>query len=37
MPNITYDLNLKVDDQQVKEFSNTVQKDRPEGKSGMQD
>jgi small-conductance mechanosensitive channel len=31
MPNITYDLNLKVDDQQVKEFSNTVQKDRPQG------
>jgi small-conductance mechanosensitive channel len=31
MPNITYDLNLKVDDQNVKEFSDAVQKDRPQG------
>jgi small-conductance mechanosensitive channel len=35
MPNITYDLNLKVDDQSVKQFPDSVQKDRPEGKSGQ--
>ena len=34
MPNITYDLNLKVDDQDVKHFSAAVRKDRPEGKPG---
>jgi MscS family membrane protein len=37
MPNITYDLNLKVDDQNVKEFSDAAQKDRLEGKSGEQE
>jgi MscS family membrane protein len=31
MPNITYDLNLKVDDQNVRHFSEAVRKDRPEG------
>jgi small-conductance mechanosensitive channel len=35
MPNITYDLNLKVDDQKVKQFPDAVQNDRPEGKSGQ--
>jgi len=34
MPNTTYDLNLKVDDQNVKHFSAAVRKDRPEGKPG---
>jgi small-conductance mechanosensitive channel len=34
MPNITYDLNLKVDDQNVKDFSEAIQKDRAEGKPG---
>ncbi len=34
MPNITYDLNLKVDDQNVKDFSAAVPRDRREGKSG---
>ena len=37
MPNITYDLNLKVDGQNVKEFSDAVQKDRSEQKSDKQD
>jgi len=37
MPNITYDLNLKVDDQNVKEFSDAAQMDRLEGKSGEQE
>jgi small-conductance mechanosensitive channel len=34
MPNTTYDLNLKVDDQNVKDFSAAVRKDRSEGKPG---
>ncbi len=34
MPNTTYDLNLKVDDQNVKHFSESIRKDRPEGKPG---
>jgi len=34
MPNITYDLNLKVDDQNVKDFSEAVRKDRPEETPG---
>ncbi len=34
MPNIAYDLNLKVDDQNVKDFSEAVRKDRPEEKPG---
>ena len=33
MPNIAYDLNLKVDDQNVKHFSEAVRKDKPEEKS----
>jgi small-conductance mechanosensitive channel len=33
MPNVTYDLNLKVDDQNVKHFSEAVRKDKPEEKS----
>jgi small-conductance mechanosensitive channel len=37
MPNMTYDLNLKVDDQNVKEFSDGLQKDRPEGGSDNQE
>ena len=35
MPNMAYDLNLKVDDQNVKQFSESVRKDRPEGKPGQ--
>jgi small-conductance mechanosensitive channel len=34
MPNTTYDLNLKVDDQNMKHFSAAVRKDRPEEKPG---
>jgi small-conductance mechanosensitive channel len=33
MPNMTYDLNLKVDEQNVKDFSAAARRDRPEGKS----
>jgi len=35
MPNIAYDLNLKVDEQSVKDFSAATGRDRPEGKSGQ--
>jgi len=35
MPNIAYDLNLKVDEQSVKDFSAATDRDRPEGKSGQ--
>jgi small-conductance mechanosensitive channel len=34
MPNMAYDLNLKVDEQNVKQFSAAVQPDHPAGKSG---
>ncbi len=34
MPNMAYDLNLKVDYQNVKQFSAAVRKDRSEGKPG---
>jgi small-conductance mechanosensitive channel len=35
MPNMTYDLNLKVDEQNVRQFSEAVQKDPPDSKSGQ--
>jgi small-conductance mechanosensitive channel len=34
MPNMAYDLNLKVDEQNVKQFSAALRPDRSEGKSG---